>query len=240
MKNLNRRAFSLIELLVVIAMIAILASLLLPTLGKAKGSAARISCASNLKQWDVAMLNYKDDHEEWLAREKATAGTNKWVDISAPDASDVWFNVLPHEYMRYAKGAGDYETDRTAFYEARIFHCPKARFLNGYPDPIFSLVFNSKLVSSTNVFGSLNFCTVRDPSSTVLFLDAGVPGEDLLFPTLKAYNGQPSAWANRLSGRHNRGANLGFGDGHIQWYRGDQVVTPETGNATTNGISWVP
>ena len=63
------RAFTLLELLVVVVVMAVLASLLLPALVRARARVQAIACVSNLKQWSLATLLYVGDHDDWLPPE---------------------------------------------------------------------------------------------------------------------------------------------------------------------------
>lgn len=85
-----RNKFTLIELLVVIAIIAILASMLLPALNKARDKARIISCSSNIKNVATAYRMYADDNEEMMPNDKWHSATSSdWM---------MWRPVM-HDYL---------------------------------------------------------------------------------------------------------------------------------------------
>lgn len=79
----RRRVFTLIELLVVVAIIAVLASILLPTLANARAKARETQCATNLKQLLMAYTLYLSESDERIPYNVASGlRPNAWDGVA--------------------------------------------------------------------------------------------------------------------------------------------------------------
>src|SRR3954451_10153973 len=105
----RRRAFTLVELLVVIGIIAILISILIPTLGKAQAAAKALQCGSNLRQVGIGLTRYFNDFKHLPVRNPLQyEGANPHV-FRLWDAED-WYHLA--ETMEKYGGS------------KKIYYCP--------------------------------------------------------------------------------------------------------------------
>ena len=117
--RLRKAQFTLIELLVVVAIIGILASILMPSLSKARLKAMRAVCVSNLKQCGTAVANYTaDDDDTFPFAANVNNNGRHWIGKKGSSAAyslDVTERPLNEQL--------GYNTDGT---EVKVANCPLA------------------------------------------------------------------------------------------------------------------
>ncbi|MBM3831979.1 MAG: DUF1559 domain-containing protein [Verrucomicrobia bacterium] len=189
-----RAAFTLIELLVVIAIIAIISSLLLPAIAKAKESSRTMICKSNFRQLMLAVSMYSTDYDGRIPR------FHKWLFTKQFDLTTGWLYRYLKAKPVYLCPTDSLELARRRIQGTRGAVSPRTPIRRDY-----SYAMNCSLCHVSKLSSFI------EPSKTVLFLEPTLEPQD--------YSGVAGpGGVTSLAYRHKKRGNIMFADLHMEMY----------------------